>query len=100
MRPRTPPLPFVYAKLRDFEEYLLSFGVDVTLSGRRNTRPCPGTRPCSPRTRWCVSLRRMAVDHNIRLMHRLGHDQLFVNVLESARGEKDWGRLRAYVSVL
>jgi hypothetical protein len=90
---------FVYAKLRDFEEYLLSFGVDVTLQGRN-------TPPLSPRdpALLCpddvvVSLRRMAVDHNIRLMHRLGHEQLFGSILESARGEKDWGRLRAYVSV-
>jgi len=90
---------FVYAKLRDFEEYLLAFGVDVTLSGR-NTPPLPRKDPAltSP-DEVVISLRRTAVDHNIRLMHRLGHDQLFANVLESAHSEKDWGRLRAYVSV-
>lgn len=90
---------FVYAKLRDFEEYVESFGVDVTLQGR-NTPPLTGRDPAlqSP-DEVVASLRRMAVDHNIRLMHRLGHEQLFGSILEAARGEKDWGRLRAYVSV-
>ena len=46
-----------------------------------------------------AALRRTAVDHNIRLMHRLGREQLFGNTLEAARGEKDPARLRAYVSI-
>ena len=46
-----------------------------------------------------AGLRRTAVDHNIRLMHRLGREQLFGNTLEAARGEKDPARLQAYVSI-
>ena len=46
-----------------------------------------------------AALRRTAVDHNIRLMHRLGHEQLFGNTLEAARGEKNPARLQAYVSI-
>ena len=46
-----------------------------------------------------TALRRTAVDHNIRLMHRLGHEQLFGNTLEAARGEKNPARLQAYVSI-
>ncbi|MCI2056373.1 MAG: cytidyltransferase-related domain protein [Oscillibacter sp.] len=90
---------FVYAKLHDFEEYLLAFGVDVTLAGNE-TAPLPRKDAAllTP-DEVVVELRRTAVDHNIRLMHRLGHDQLFANVLENARSEKDWGRIRAYVSV-
>ena len=45
------------------------------------------------------ALRHTAVDHNIRLMHRLGHEQLFAQTLEAARGEKNPARLRAYVSI-
>ena len=44
-------------------------------------------------------LRYTAVDHNIRLMHRLGHERLFVGILEAARGEKEPARIRAYVSI-
>lgn len=32
-------------------------------------------------------------------MHRLGHEQLFGNTLEAARGEKNPARLQAYVSI-
>lgn len=89
---------FVYAKLHDFEEYLISFGVDVTLNG--HGIPAQPSDPALLMPDGVVTaLRHTAVDHNIRLMHRLSHDELFASVLESARSEKDWGRLRAYVAV-
>ena len=92
----------VYAKLRDFEEYLISFGVDTTLCHRRRTAPPPQRKDAAlltPRTRWWSAMRRTAVDHNIRLMHRLGREQLFASILEAARSEKHGARLRAYVSI-
>ena len=46
------------------------------------------------------ALRHTAVEHNIRLMHRLSREQLFVGTLEAARGEKDPARIRAYVAIL
>ncbi len=90
---------FVYAKLHDFEEYMRAFGVDTTL-----TLPSVPTAPAKDAALMemdeaVASLRYRAVDHNIRLMHRLSHDQLFGNVLEAARSEKAPDRLRAYVSV-
>ncbi|MEI3305655.1 MAG: hypothetical protein V8R40_06250 [Dysosmobacter sp.] len=45
------------------------------------------------------AIRRTAVDHNIRLMHRFGREQLFANILEAARSGKQGERLRAYVSI-
>lgn len=89
---------FVYAKLHDFEDYLISFGVDVSLSGHGVPAQSPDPALLPPEG-VVAALRHTAVDHNIRLMHRLSHDELFASVLESARSEKDWGRLRAYVSV-
>ena len=46
-----------------------------------------------------TALRMTAVDHNIRLMHRLGHEQLFANILESARSEQNAARLGAYLGI-
>ena len=90
---------YVYAKLRDFEEYMVSFGVDTTLATAGHTPP-PRTDPAlmTP-DQVVVALRHTAVDHNIRLMHRLSREQLFGNILEAARGEKEPARLRAYVSI-
>ena len=90
---------YVYSKLRDFEEYLTYFGVDTTLKAPRKApvrRPSPAlTGPDEV----VYGLRYTAVDHNIRLMHRLGHERLFVGILEAARGEKEPARIRAYVSI-
>lgn len=90
---------YVYAKLRDFEDYLVTFGVDTTLASA-------GSPPLRQKDAALMNpdevvhaLRHTAVDHNIRLMHRLGHERLFVGILEAARGEKDPARIRAYVSV-
>ena len=90
---------FVYAKLQDFEGYLKTFGVDVTLETRGGP-PLPRKDPALMNEDEVVlGLRRTAVDHNIRLMHRLSRERLFVGTLEAARGEKDPARIRAYVSI-
>ena len=90
---------YVYAKLRDFEDYLISFGVDTTLRTAGGP-PVPMKNAALLNAEEVVAaLRRTAVDHNIRLMHRLGREQLFGNTLEAARGEKDPARLQAYVSI-
>lgn len=90
---------YVYLKLRDFEGYLKTFGVDVTLATAGGP-PLPRKDPSLMNEDEVVlGLRRTAVDHNIRLMHRLSRERLFVATLEAARGEKDPGRIRAYVSV-
>lgn len=90
---------FVYAKLHDFEDYLRDMGVDVSLGGQ------PGD-PAQRRNAALLSpeetveaFRMMAVEHNLHLMHRFSHERLFGNVLEAARSEKDWTRVRAYVSI-
>ncbi len=90
---------YVYVKLRDFESYLQSFGADVTLEtagGPLLPRKDPSLMD---EDEVVLGLRQTAVDHNIRLMHRLSRERLFVGTLEAARGEKDPGRIRAYVSV-
>ena len=90
---------YVYAKLRDFEDYLISFGVDTTLrTAGGPARPAKNAALLNT-DEVVTALRRTAVDHNIRLMHRLGHEQLFGNTLEAARGEKNPARLQAYVSI-
>ncbi|MEY8387216.1 cytidyltransferase-related domain protein [Oscillospiraceae bacterium 38-13] len=90
---------YVYVKLRDFEGYLKSFGADVTLETPGGP-PLPRKDPALMNEDEVVlGLRRTAVDHNIRLMHRLSRERLFVATLEAARGEKDPARIRAYVSI-
>ena len=90
---------FVYAKLRDFENYMLSLGVDTTLSG--GFAPPPPTKDVSlmePEEAVAV-LKNRGVAHNIVLMGRLTDQRSFAAFLEQARGETSWKRLRARLGV-
>ena len=90
---------YVYLKLRDFEDYLKTFGADITLKTAGGP-PLPRKDPAlMGEDEVVLGLRMTAVDHNIRLMHRLSRERLFVGTLEAARGEKDPARIRAYVSI-
>ena len=90
---------FVYAKLRDFERYMESLGVDTTLSGV--SAPAAVRRdPALMRQEETVeALRLLGVEHNVALMSRLTGQRSFAGLLELARGETDWRRLRAYLGV-
>ena len=90
----------VYMRLRDFERFLAERGVDTDLQGR----------DCPPHARkhaalmtdeeaW-GALRLVCVEHNILLMDRLTGLRSFARLLEQARGETDWRRLRAYLGVI
>ena len=91
---------YVYRKLRDFEDYLRANGVDVTLRGRDTApleqRDVALMGPEEYYRAFCL----MAVEHNLDMMRRLSHEGLFSDLLELARGEKDWTRVRTYLCVL
>ena len=90
---------YVYAKLADFETYLTAFGVDTSLETPGFTPKQPKDPALMTAPEVVVALRHTAVDHNIRLMHRLGREKLFAATLEAARGEKEPSRIRAYVAI-
>ena len=91
---------YVYRKLRDFEEYMRFCGVDVTLRGH-DTAPeqQPDAALMTPEQYYrafCL----MAVEHNLSMMRRLSHEGLFSDLLEKARSEKDWAKVRTYLCIL
>lgn len=90
----------VYARLEDFEQYMVSRGVDVTMSGG-DTPPLPEKHTSlmtDDEALRALTLR--CVGHNMELMHRLTDQRSFARLLEEARGETDWRRLRAYLAVM
>ena len=90
----------VYARLEDFEQFMVSRGVDVTMSGG-DTPPLPEkhTSLMTDDEALCALTLR-CVGHNMELMHRLTDQRSFARLLEEARGETDWRRLRAYLAVM
>ncbi len=90
----------VYARLEDFEQFMVSRGVDVTMSGH-DTPPLPEKHTAlmtDDEALRALTLR--CVGHNMELMHRLTDQRSFARLLEEARGETDWRRLRAYLAVM
>ena len=90
----------VYARLEDFEQFMVSCGVDVTMSGG-DTPPLPEKHTAlmtDDEALRALTLR--CVGHNMELMHRLTDQRSFACLLEEARGETDWRRLRAYLAVM
>lgn len=89
----------VYARLYEFERYMISLGVDVELNGV----------PAKPESKKDIVLQNsgqivtsftfFAIEHNIDVMHRLGTERQFGNILEAARSEKDWKNVRAYLNI-
>ena len=90
---------FVYARLHDFETYMRSLGVDVNLDKKPvKTPPMPDISLRN--TEQIVdSLIFMGVEHNIDVMHRMGAERQFGNLLEAARSEKNWKNVRAYLNI-
>ncbi|MBQ8590926.1 MAG: hypothetical protein IJ486_10800 [Firmicutes bacterium] len=89
----------VYAKLKDFEDYMVSLGVETdlkTMEPKPVVHPDPAILSADDTVQL---LKNMAVDHNIRLMHVIQSDASLATVQEAARSEKNWKNSRAYISV-
>ncbi len=89
----------VYARLNEFENYMRSLGVDTDLTGlppEPEHLPDIALQTGSQAVRTFVFL---GIRHNIDVMHRLGTERQFGNILEAARSEKDWKNVRAYLNI-
>ena len=90
----------VYARLQDFERYMIDRGVDVTLQGG-DTAPLPEKHAALMTDDEALhALTMRCVAHNMELMARLTGQRSFARLLELARGETNWRRRRAYLSVV
>ncbi len=91
---------FVYSRLVDFEDYMLSLGVDVDLTGKPGKReelPDIALRSAEETLR---SLKFASINHNMRVMNTLSTERSFGRILEEARSEQNFKHLRAYLIVL
>lgn len=89
----------VYAKLKDFEDYMLHLGVVLDLEETKPETVVHADPAVLSAEDTVQLLKYMAVDHNIGLMHILQSDVSFATVQEAARSEKNWKNSRAYISV-
>ncbi|MBS4537241.1 cytidyltransferase [Clostridium sp. D2Q-11] len=89
----------VYSKLKDFENYMLNLGISVEL-----TIPGPNPiekkyYPLMKKDTIVENLKYRAIEHNIYLMNRLRSEASLSAILEIARSENDWKKLRGYLNI-
>lgn len=90
----------VYAKLKDFENYMIQLGVNVDLKSsevlRNEIKDVNLLRGMAVVDR----IKFMAVDHNIRVMNQFNDETTFASLLEMARSERDWKNLRGHLNII
>ena len=89
----------VYARLHEFEKYMRSLGVDTDLSGNPPAPEKAKNIVIQNSDEIVRSFVFLGIEHNIDVMHRLGTERQFGNILEAARSEKDWKNVRAYLNI-
>lgn len=92
----------VYAKLKDFEDYMINLGVNVNLE---NKEVYPAKKDRNPYYSLMHSqeviqnIKFLSIEHNINLMYELRDESSLNSLLELARSEKDWNNLREYLQI-
>lgn len=89
----------VYSRLVDFEAYLKDLGVNTDLTKEELTPTVQKERALLTVGETVDVFKHIAVEHNIRLMHRLSRDVSFGEILEAARSTRDWKNSRAYLNI-
>ncbi|WP_027398808.1 nicotinate-nicotinamide nucleotide adenylyltransferase [Anaerovorax odorimutans] len=90
----------VYAKLKDFEDYMISLGVNVDLTTFEIIKQEKKDPSLLNPNEAVEMLKHLAIQHNISLMHKLNSETAYGNLLEAARSEKRWKGIRAYINIL
>lgn len=87
-----------YKKLKDFEDYLIHLGVNISLDGdiTPNTNK-PYTLMNSKEV--ITNLKFESIEHNIGLMSILSNDTSFNHIIDTARGENNWRAIRLYLQI-
>ncbi len=89
----------VYAKLKDFEDYMEGLGINTDLTTIELRQPEKKDASLFNPEEVVRSLKHLAVKHNIIVMHKFNSESSFSDLIESARSEKNWKNIRAYLNI-
>lgn len=89
----------VYAKLKDFEDYMINIGINVDIF--ENKLPVINQKYFSLMHGQEVidNIKYIAISHNIYLMDKLSSEASLNTILEMALSESDWKKLRGYLNI-
>ena len=92
----------VYAKLKDFENYLIDLGVETDVW----KEPSNDVGMNNVDTALLMGndvvehIKYTAIEHNIRIMSIFNNESAFGSLIEAARSEKQWKSQRTYLNIL
>lgn len=89
----------VYAKLKDFEDFMTGLGINTDLSTDQITAPDQKDAALFNSMEAVKNLKDLAIRHNICVMNKLNSESSFADILEAARSEKKWKNIRAYMNI-
>ncbi len=92
----------VYAKLKDFEDYLIDMGVETDVWKAPAEHAGAGGRDAALLMGGQVvdHLKYTAIEHNIKIMSIFNNENAFGSLIEAARSEKQWKSQRTYLNIL
>ncbi|WP_099190792.1 nicotinate-nicotinamide nucleotide adenylyltransferase [Tepidibacter mesophilus] len=89
----------VYAKLKDFEDYLIHIGIDLGYQDIKHDKSKQAYYSLISGNEIIRNLKYLSVHHNINLMHKLRSEHSLNYILELARSENDGDNIRKYLQV-
>ena len=92
----------VYAKLKDFEDYLENMGVetDVWKEAPAEIGTLKTDTALLMGKQVAEHLKYTAIGHNIQIMSIFNNEEAFGSLIEAARSENQWKSQRAYLNIL
>ncbi|PKM70650.1 MAG: cytidyltransferase, partial [Firmicutes bacterium HGW-Firmicutes-18] len=88
-----------YAKLKDFEDFMVSKGVDINLISSELSKIVKKDNALLFGDEIVQNFKYLAISHNIDLMYKLSSDESLSILLEAARSENNWKNIRSYLNV-
>lgn len=89
----------VYNKLKDFENYMHSLGINTDFSLTFPIRVERKDFSLAEGEEVIDNLKFMSIKHNISLMNKLSYDLSLSSMIEAARSESDWNSIRYYLNI-
>ncbi|QXM06163.1 cytidyltransferase [Crassaminicella indica] len=94
----------VYAKLKDFEDYMIHLGIHINPNPKVLMYPIEHKKK---KFHYALmqgkdiihNVKYLSIHHNIHLMYLLRNEYALESILQSARSEKDWTNLREYLRI-
>ncbi len=92
----------VYAKLKDFEDYLVDIGVqtDVWKEPSKDVGLKDDDVALMMGNQVVEHIKYTAIEHNIQIMSIFNNENAFGSLIEAARSQKQWKSQRAYLNIL